>query len=362
MFLAQDVERVVQALPVAIVMTDDERRIVLANKAALELFGYEKHSLLGKELEVLLPERFAAHHPKLYSEYLHKPATRAMGQGRDLAALKSSGQEFPVEVGLTVLDTKPRYYLASIVDITIRKEAEAMLKDRQSFLESMLDDTRKQLEEQVASSTRLEERQRLGRELHDTLSQNLYGIGLGLRTAMARTERGADPKEALKYCLGLTESALVEMRALLFKLRPKSLEDVPLADVLKSHAQAVATRTNFEISFEHKKLSSEELDYDRKYALYRIATEALHNCTKHALDATQVTIVLTSEPNQVTVSVEDDGPGLSEELSSGHGLKTMRERAEAASGLFELGAGSRGGVRVVATIPRGTSQPLVEGK
>lgn len=341
-------------------MTDDARRIVLANQAALELFGYQKGSLLGQELEVLLPQRFASQHPKLYAGYLHQPSTRAMGKGRDLAALKSNGCEFPVEVGLTVLETEPRYYLASIVDITIRKETEAMLKDRQSFLESMLDDTRKQLEEQVASSTRLEERQRLGRELHDTLSQSLYGIGLGLRTAMARLERGVDPKDALSYCLGLTESALVEMRALLFKLRPKSLEDVPLADVLKSHAQAVGTRTPFLISFEHRKLTSQELDYDRKYALYRIATEALHNCTKHACDATRVSIELVSEPGQVSVCIQDDGPGWCGEPSSGHGMKTMRERAEAASGTFEISAGSAGGLCVRATIPRGTSEQADE--
>lgn len=352
MFVVGDVEDVIDALPVAIIATDDARRIVSVNRAALELFGYGREELVGRELEVLLPPRFAARHPALYEQFLSAPSTRAMGTGRDLAAMRKDGREFPVEVGLTVLALEPKMYLASIVDLTLRKEAEALLRERQSSLESALHDTRKLLEEQVASSTRLEERQRLGRELHDTLSQSLYGIGLGLRTALTRTDHGADPSEALKYCLGLTESALVEMRALLFKLRPKSLEDVPLADVLESHCQAVAARTRLNIVFEHQKHFPDELDFDRKYALYRIATEALHNCTKHALQATEIVVRLVSEPERVTLTVEDDGPGFSEGAATcGHGLKTMRERAEAALGEVEIRSDAQG-TSVVATIPR----------
>jgi PAS domain S-box-containing protein len=350
--LAGEVVTVVDALPIAIVMTDERRRIMSANQAALELFGYDRKTLIGRELEILLPERFAVHHPDLYASFLKHPSTRPMGQGRDLAARKSDGQEFPVEVGLTVLQTEPPFYLASIVDLTVRKDAEAMLKDRQTFLESVIDETRKQLEEQVAASTRMEERQRLGRELHDTLSQSLYGIGLGLRTAMARADRQDDPRDALKYCLGLTESALVEMRALLFKLRPKSLEDVPLADVLRSHAQAMEARTKFSITFDHQKNHPDELDFDRKYALYRIATEALHNCTKHAADATEVLVRLVSDEDKVSLAVKDNGPGfLQPTHGGGHGLRTMRERAEATQGTLDIETSAEG-TSVTVTIPR----------
>lgn len=352
MFLAGDVERVVDALPVAIIMTDDERRIVASNQAALELFGYTKEELLGQKLEILLPERFATRHPHLYHQFLKDPSTRPMGHGRDLAGRKKDGQEFPVEVGLTVLNAHPPFYLASVVDLTFRKQVEGMLKDRQQYLEETLEDTRKLLEEQVASSTRLEERQRLGRELHDTLSQSLYGIGLGLRTAMARVDNGTDPTDALSYCLNLTESALVEMRALLFKLRPQSLEDVPLADVLQSHAQAVDARTTLKVSFVHNKAAEEELEFDRKYAIYRITTEAIHNCVKHAKDASEVLITLHSEPERVTVIVRDNGPGFSDTAAGGHGLRTMRERAEAAQGTFEVATGPEG-TTVTACVPRG---------
>lgn len=351
-FLAGDVERVVETLPVAIVMTDVDGTIVAANRAALSLFDYDREALLGQRLEILIPERYAQQHPKLYQGYVERPATRPMGQGRDLWAKKRQGKEFPVEVGLTLLHTDPTFYLASIVDMTFRKEAEALLKNRQDYLEAALQETRQLLEEQVASSTRLEERQLLGRELHDTLSQNLYGIGLGLRTATAKLDKGDDPRDALTYCLQLTEAALVEMRALLFRLRPQSLDDVPLADVLQNHAQAVGARASFQVSFEHHKHCAEELDFDRKYALYRITTEALHNCTKHAVGASHVQITLISDAEQVSILVADNGPGLQDQGTAvGHGLQTMQERAEAAQGRLEITSDGTG-TQVSATIPR----------
>lgn len=343
---------VIEALPLAIIMTDADRRIAAANRAALDLFCYEDTNLLGLELEILLPSRFASHHAQYYSEFQKDPVTRPMGRGRDLVALKSTGEEFPVEVGITVLDTTPQLYLASVMDLTLRKQAEAMLRGRQEHLESALHNAKKQLEDQIASSARLEERQRLGRELHDTISQSLYGIGLGLRTALTQTERGSDPKEALRYCLGLIESALVEMRALLFKLRPQSLEEVPLAEVLKRHTQAVSARTKFTVLFDHDDRFNEELDFDQKYAVYRIATEALHNCTKHALDATAVKLYLLSEQAGVTLTVEDNGPGIPAKASSGHGIKTMQERAEAAGGTLEVTVAPGGGALIRAIIPR----------
>lgn len=350
--LAGEFQRVIDTLPLAILLTDSERRIVAANPAALELFVYDLATLIGATIESLIPARYGQHHPEQYARYVHDPTTRTMGKGRDLWALKSTGEEIPVEVGLTALQCEPRIFLASIVDLTLRKEAETILRNRQALLESALEDARRLLGEQVASSTRLEERQKLGRELHDTLSQSLYSIGLGLRTAMTRADRGADAKEPLEYCLGLTESAMVEMRTLLFKLRPNSLEDVPLADVLRTHALAVGSRTPFQVVFEHSKAACEEPEFDQKYALYRIATEALHNCTKHALEASVVKVVLVSELEQVILSVQDDGPGFDlQRASSGHGMQTMKEWAESAHGSIEMFSGEKGTI-VRAKVPR----------
>lgn len=347
----QDVEQMAQGFPLAVILTNSAGEIVGANGAALDLFKYPRESLLGKDVEVLLPARYALRHRALFGTFLSDPRPRQLGRGRDLAARRFDEVEFPVEVGLAAMPTEPPCFLATIIDLTIRREAEKILQQKQAPLESDLLQTRRHLEEQVAASTRMEERQRLGRELHDSLSQNLYGIGLGLSTAMARVGKGDNPSEALAYCLTLTESALVEMRALLFKLRPQSLENVPLADVLESHTRATALRTPLKVTFEHLNGCGEQLDYDKKYALYRIATEALHNCLKHAIDASGVEIVLRSETAYVELTVSDDGPGFANDIPHGHGMSTMRERAEATRGTLEVVTGPHG-TFVRASIPR----------
>lgn len=346
-----ELHAVVQSLPIALLTTDIERKIVAANSVANKLFGYLEGELLGREIEVLIPERFAAKHPSHYQSFVEHPSSREMGAGRDLWAVRKDGSEFPVEVALTVLETTPPKYLASVLDISYRKKTEELLKKHQQFLESSLQQTQATLEQEIAEKTRLEERQRLGRELHDSLSQNLYGIGLGIRTALANVKKERDPTEPLNYCLTLTEASLVEMRALLFRLRPKSLENVPLADVLLSHTQAVSARTKLQVDFQVEGDPKSDLSFDKKYAIYRIVTEALHNCVKHA-KANNVHVGLKCHRGQVEAVVRDDGRGFDPtQAMVGHGLASMRERAEAVNGSFEVQSGDQG-TTVLTVIPR----------
>ncbi|MCA9776883.1 MAG: PAS domain S-box protein [Candidatus Eremiobacteraeota bacterium] len=346
-----ELQAVVQSLPIALLTTNGEREIVGVNSAASALFGYHQSELLGQKIELLIPTRFAKNHPTLYQRFVSQPSNREMGAGRDLWALRKDGTEFPVEVALTVLNTSPAKYLASILDISYRKKTEELLRKQQQLLEFNLQETQATLEHEISEKTRLEERQRLGRELHDSLSQNLYGIGLGIRTALANVKKERDPTEPLNYCLSLTEASLVEMRALLFRLRPKSLENVPLADVLLSHTQAVSARTKLQIHFQVEGDPKSDLSFDKKYALYRIVTEALHNCVKHA-KAKFVEVTLKCRRGVVEATVQDNGRGFDPEVAvAGHGLAGMRERAEAVDGKLQIASDAQGTVVQVA-IPR----------
>ena len=347
----EDLAAIIGSLPIALLTTNDRREILGANAAAEALFGYQPSELVGKKIEALIPERFSARHPAYYAGFVNEPVTREMGAGRDLAGLRKDGSEFPVEVGITVLDTVPPKYLASVLNISFRKQTEELLLEQKKFLESDLQQTQATLEQEIAEKTRLEERQRLGRELHDSLSQNLYGIGLGIRTALAQTKKQGDPTDPLNYCLSLTEASLVEMRALLFRLRPKSLENVPLADVLLSHTQALSARTKLKIDFEAFGEPEKELNFDKKYAIYRIVTEALHNCVKHAR-ATSVKVHLNCGTVQVKATVQDDGRGFdTETVQAGHGLAGMSERVESVGGELHVDSGPDGTL-VRAFVPR----------
>lgn len=118
---------IVDAVPLALIVTEADGTLRLANAQAEQLFGYDRGELAGHPVEMLIPERFRAPHPDLRSAYQSAPTTRPMGVGRDLFGLRKDGVEIPIEIGLNPM---PSAYgslvLASIIDITERKHAEAL--------------------------------------------------------------------------------------------------------------------------------------------------------------------------------------------------------------------------------------------
>jgi GAF domain-containing protein len=196
----------------------------------------------------------------------------------------------------------------------------------------------------------LEERQRLARELHDSVSQALYGIALGARTA--RTQLDRDPAKAgepLDYVLSLAEAGLAEMRALIFELRPESLETEGLVAALEKQLAATRARHGLDVTAD---LGTEpQAGLEVKEAAYRIAQEALHNIVKHA-QAKSVKVALTAD-GALRLTVADDGRGFDASGSfPGHmGLRSMRERAERAGGALEVESAPGKGTTVTATFP-----------
>lgn len=203
----------------------------------------------------------------------------------------------------------------------------------------------------------LQERQRLARELHDSVSQALYGIALGTRTArtlLGRTQMAGESKaalsEPLEYILSLSEAGLAEMRSLIFELRPESLENEGLVAALAKQATALQARHHIEVTT----LLGEEPDASltKKEALYRVGQEALHNVVKHA-SATKITVGLTIEDEQLVLEISDNGKGF--DLNANHtghlGLQSMRERVEQVGGTLSITSSSCHGTQIVAVVP-----------
>src|SRR6266404_4908138 len=116
---------VIDAAPNAMIMVDSAGVISFANAPAATVFGYSLSELIGRHIETLIPERFRDRHVGYRDGFLSEPSTRAMGAGRDLFGRRKDGSEFPVEVGLNPIHTTEGLsVLASVIDITARKQAE----------------------------------------------------------------------------------------------------------------------------------------------------------------------------------------------------------------------------------------------
>lgn len=134
---------VVEASPVAILGTDKDGRIVLCNKQASKVFGYEREELLADmQVEMLIPERFRSRHMEYRDGYASDRSTRAMGAGRDLSCLNKDGHEFPAEIGISTAETSEGIiYMATVIDLSARRKAENALLLQRAYTDSLVETT-----------------------------------------------------------------------------------------------------------------------------------------------------------------------------------------------------------------------------
>jgi signal transduction histidine kinase len=207
------------------------------------------------------------------------------------------------------------------------------------------------LYEQAGQLAVLEERQRLARELHDSVSQVLYSIGLGAKAARAAMEQDTSQiADALDYVNWLAEAGQVEMHALIFELRPESLRTDGLVAALEK--QAAVLHTRHQMAVQASFCPEPAIPLGIKETLYRISQEAIHNIVKHA-HATRVTLVLECSENQIYLEVTDNGIGF-DPLAAypGHlGLKSMRERAVQCLGRIQIDSAPDRGTKIQFVIP-----------
>ncbi|PIT73872.1 PAS domain S-box protein [Limnohabitans sp. JirII-31] len=143
------IKNIFNAAPNGMLAIDKNGAIVMVNTQMERLFGWAQEEMLGKSIEMLLPERYRGKHIMLRNNYLQTPQPRAMGVGRDLFGLRKDGHEFPVEIGLNPTGPDSNIdmqVVASVVDITERKQAEAMLNEANNLLEKRIAERTMQLE------------------------------------------------------------------------------------------------------------------------------------------------------------------------------------------------------------------------
>jgi NarL family two-component system sensor histidine kinase LiaS len=209
-----------------------------------------------------------------------------------------------------------------------------------------------ELTEQVKQSAVNEERQRLARELHDAVSQQLFAISMTM-AAVKRT-LGQNPEKASRQVELVEEMAAAaqsEMRALLLHLRPTQLEGKSLREGIEG--LLIELQMKHSLSFSWQIDDTPTLPKGMEDHLFRILQEALSNTLRHAR-ATKVEVKLAQMKNQLRLKITDDGVGFvegEEKKSSSYGMKLMEERVAEIGGVLVISSAPGHGTMIEVTVP-----------
>ncbi|MFL7792257.1 MAG: histidine kinase [Anaerolineae bacterium] len=257
-------------------------------------------------------------------------------------------------LGTTLISCLPyiggMLFFAGLTTALIRQREERQRAER---LLAELEDAHRQLQEyatQVKTLAVAEERNRLAREIHDSLGHYLTAITMQLQAAgKLVTEQPERAAESIAKAEEMARESLAEVRRSVAALRASPLDTAVLGDAIgdlvgEFHEGGIAT--TFSV-----KGKSRSLPIQAKTALYRVAQEGLTNVRKHA-NASAVEVNLTYQSEKVTLSIKDNGTGQRREESEGFGLLGLRERIALLGGSLETGNNPEGGFRLQVTVPR----------
>jgi len=201
----------------------------------------------------------------------------------------------------------------------------------------------------------LEERERIGMDLHDGIIQSIYGLGLSLESAHhALDEDGTDAKPRLQHTMDGLNQVIRDIRSYILDLRPREMGDDGLIAGLKRLLAEFRANTLAETSFTGLESDLRELPEAQAMVLFHICQEALANVAKHA-GARKVQVSLWATEDRVLMEIVDDGNGFDMEklnASIGHGLANMRTRAHAVGGEVDVSSVLNEGSTILVWVPR----------
>lgn len=331
--LEDRLRKVIEASPYGQLLVDERGIIQMINPSLLKLFGYTKEELLGKSMDVLLPERYREGHEKLRAGYVQKPSLRPMGLGRDLTGRHKSGTEIPIEIGLSQVESDTgNLTLAVVTDITERKRLELNLKQANAHLEEFTYVASHDLKSPLRGISDLVEwiHEDLGDNVPEAVQKNVDRI----RVRIGRMERLIE--DLLLYARAgkrAKESTIIDVEALITGI----LEMHPIPDT-------------FSISQE---IHIKEITA-AKIPLETVLRNLFSNALKHHNGVNpRITISAEASGSYCLFKVTDNGPGIpknaqervfrlfqtlstNESSGSGIGLALAKRLTESHGGQIEL--------------------------
>ncbi len=203
----------------------------------------------------------------------------------------------------------------------------------------------------------LEERERIGMDLHDGIIQSIYGVGLALDGALHSIEEDpADAKKRIEHSIDSLNQAIRDLRSYILDLRPRQMGNDGLMSGLKRLATEFRVNSLTEVVLTGPEDDLMDLPPSQSLALFHICQEALANAAKHA-KAKRVEISLWFTEDRALMEIHDNGKGFDMESKTaniGHGLANMQTRAQSAGGDLDLSSAPGEGTTILAWVPRRT--------
>lgn len=325
---------VVDAAPDGIVVVDETGTVVFVNPMVEQMFEYDRDELVGSSVDRLVPIEAERAHASYRTSYIEHPRTRVMGSGLDLQGRTRAGKEFPVEISLSPISNGERTLVIAIVrDISARRAADG------------------ELEAARADLALVDERERIARDLHDTVIQRLFAVGLSLQASMARIEPGP-AADRMNLAIDDIDETIRDIRSAIFALHTRRPGGASLRDDVLTIAREAARALGFEpeVAFDGP-IDSAASDAMHEH-LVSTLREALSNVAKHA-HASRVEVDVTIRQNSLVLVVIDDGTGIDDQADAGNGLVNMRERAAGLGGHCQIRPSRAGGTTVDWSVPIG---------
>lgn len=395
-----------------IILTNSKGKITLINPAAERMFRYEASEIIGKPIEILIPQRFHGLHAGQREAFYDHPQNRVMGSGRDLYGKRSDGSEIPVEVSLSFYKKEEELFVtAFIVDITHRKNIEQNMLQQQAELEKMTNDMRKlntQLEVKVEERTlilkeALQKLEQSQKELHDALDKEKQLSEIKSRFVSIASHEFRTPlstvlssasllskytiteqqdkrdrhvekiKDAVRnlndilddfLSLGKLEENKVEMQPVLFNIEDFMEEVLEEMKPQEKAGQQIVFRCE-----------GAPVVYSDKRLLKNIIINLLANAIKFSSENTLIDIRNTTYPSYFEISITDNGIGISEEdqqqlfssffrgknavniQGTGLGLHIIKRYADILKGTIRIKSTLGKGTTVTITIPAAGQKP-----
>ena len=369
-----------QAAPSGIMVAGTRGEIHYVNQALADMFGYRTEDLMGKPVEILIPDQFVAAHRRHVENYAHSPQQRTMGTGRDLEGMTKNGRRFPVEIGLSPAQTSfGRVVVATVIDITERKAIEERLHQHEEQLEQLVADRTQELLDAQREKERVMEHL-IQAEKMTAVGTLVSGIGHEINNplyVLFATAEALANEENIDECRAYGNEILKQAKSireivknLSLYTRPGTLHDLQRVDIAMSVADAVqlARRTlhGNEIEFCINTTPSIEI-----MAKSEEIQQVLFNIVRNAIQAIdgkgRVEINTIDDGDRVSVNIQDNGSGISKDhlkrifdpffttkgpdQGEGLGLYIVRQIVNRYQGTINAENAASGGTRFVIRFP-----------